>query len=773
MKKFLIWLLAAALLATGCAVQIHIASASGSGDNEERVSGNFTYTLNDSGEAIITGYNGDDSELTVPKKVDNYPVVEIGADAFFGCDSLIRVSLPEGLQSIGDWAFYSCDSLTSITLPEGVHSIGDHAFYSCASLTSITLPEGLHSIGGGAFSRCTSLTSITLPNSLKAMGQNPFVRTKAEWSLSQDHPHFALVDGMLIDKGEKRLVSYSYGKLAENCVVPEGVHSIGDYAFFSCASLTSITLPEGLHSIGGYAFSYCDSLTSITLPNSLKAMGTNPFLGTKAELSLSPNHPHFALLDGMLFHKGERRLVYYPFDSLAGICEVPEGTLHIGSRAFYDTMALRTVVLPEGLQSIGDWAFSECDNLTNITLPEGLHSIGDHAFFSCASLTSITLPEGLHSIGSEAFFSCASLTSITLPKGLHSIGSWAFYDCDSLTSITLPEGLQGIGDWAFSDCNNLTILNIPASVITIGREAFNECPALTLTVVPDSPGAAYANENNIPFVYAELIVTQTPDPTPVPDMPAPETEAPDLTATPEPMPAFDSIMLLKEYQCDGFDYKLNMQGEAMIIGCQDAAGEVTIPAVLNGHPVTSIGDWTFYNNNRIISVTLPEGLRHIGTWALGRCSQLAGIALPDSLETMGENPFALTKAKLFLSPDHPHFALLDGMLFHKGERRLVYYPFDSLAGTCEVPEGTLHIGSRAFCNTMALRTVVLPEGLQSIEGDAFTWCFGLRRINIPASVMSIAPTAFTDCQALTLTVTPDSIGAAFANDNQIPFVYAE
>jgi hypothetical protein len=749
-KKLLIWLLAAALLATGCAVQIHIASASGSGDIEERVSGNFTYTLNDSGEAIITGYNGDDSELTVPKKVDGYPVVEIGAEAFFDCDSLIRVNLSESL-----------------------HSVGDHAFCFCSNLTSITLPEGLQSIGYQAFCFCSNLTSIALPDSLNFMGDNPFAGTKAKLSLSPAHPHFVLVDGMLIDKGKKRLVSHSYGGLAENCVVLEGLHSIGDFAFSYCDSLTSITLPEDLHSIGDFAFSYCDSLTSITLPESLHSigfeafsscdsltsitlpeglqsigdwafsrcesltsvtlpdslnfMGGNPFAGTKTKLSLSPDHLHFALVDGMLIDKEEKRLVSYPYDRLAENCVVPEG----------------------------------------------LHSIGSGAFYDCDSLTSITLPEGLHSIGDSAFYYCDSLTSITLPEGLQSIGDYAFYSCDNLTSITLPEGLQGIGYKAFFDCNNLTILNIPASVTTIESKAFHGCPVLTLTVVPDSPGAAYANENNIPFVYAEPIVTQTPDPTLVPDMPAPETEAPEPTVAPEPVPAFDSIMLLKKYQCDGFDYKLNMQGEAMIIGCQDAAGEVTIPAVLNGHPVTAIGDWTFYNNNRITSVTLPEGLRHIGTWALGRCSQLAGIALPDSLETMGENPFALTKAKLFLSPDHPHFALLDGMLFHKGERRLVYYPFDSLAGTCEVPEGTLHIGSRAFCNTMALRTVVLPEGLQSIEGDAFTWCFGLRRINIPASVMSIAPTAFTDCQALTLTVTPDSIGAAFANDNQIPFAYAE
>ena len=100
MKKLWTWLLAAALLITGCAVQGNTARAAGNGEPEERVCGDFTYTLNDSGEAVITGYSGNDLELTVPDKVDEYPVTEIGAKAFYGRYNLTTVTLPEGLQSI-------------------------------------------------------------------------------------------------------------------------------------------------------------------------------------------------------------------------------------------------------------------------------------------------------------------------------------------------------------------------------------------------------------------------------------------------------------------------------------------------------------------------------------------------------------------------------------------------------------------------------------------------------------------------------------------------
>ena len=221
-----------------------------------------------------------------------------------------------------------------------------------------------------------------MPDSLTAIDDNPFVGTKAELSLSADHPHFTLVDGMLIDKGEKQIVSHSHGSLAKKCVVPEGILHIGNNAFYRCDSLTGITLPEGLQSIGVRAFYECEglagiklpegfkrieneafygcsSLGGIALPDSLTAMGDNPFAKTKAKLSLSPDHPHFALVDGMLIDKGKKRLVSHSCGSLAETCAVPEGTQHIGASAFYSCDCLTGIRLPEGLQSIKKQAFMD------------------------------------------------------------------------------------------------------------------------------------------------------------------------------------------------------------------------------------------------------------------------------------------------------------------------------------------------------------------------------------------------------------------------------
>ena len=89
----------------------------------------YTYVLLEDGGARITGYDGEDAELTVPAELDGHPVREIGHSAFASCYSLTSVTLPEGLTTISNHAFDSCHALTTIALPEGLTAIGDSAFY--------------------------------------------------------------------------------------------------------------------------------------------------------------------------------------------------------------------------------------------------------------------------------------------------------------------------------------------------------------------------------------------------------------------------------------------------------------------------------------------------------------------------------------------------------------------------------------------------------------------------------------------------------------------
>ena len=180
------------------------------------------------------------TSITIPNSVTS-----IGVAAFYYCTGLTSVTLGNSVTSIGDQAFYGCSGLTSVTIPNSVTSIGDYAFYECKRLTSVTLGNSVTSIGNYAFYECSSLTSITIPNSVTSIGDEAF-------------------------KGCSGLTSIT---------IPNSVTSIGGEAFYECSGLTSITIPNSVTSIGNYAFFGCSGLTSITIPNSVTSIGVAAFEG--------------------------------------------------------------------------------------------------------------------------------------------------------------------------------------------------------------------------------------------------------------------------------------------------------------------------------------------------------------------------------------------------------------------------------------------------------------------------------------------------------------
>ena len=165
----------------------------------------------------------------------------------------------------------------------------------------------------------------------------------------------AMVDGTAItqignDDIPENIIEY------KKVVITKDITSIGNFAFSSCYSLTSITIPSSVTIIGNSAFFECSSLTSITIPSSVTS---------------------------------------------------------IGNSAFFECSSLTSITIPSSVTSIGGSAFSNCSSLTSVTIPEGVTSIGDSAFSDCRSLTSITISSSVNSIGKRAFSYCSKLTSVT------------------------------------------------------------------------------------------------------------------------------------------------------------------------------------------------------------------------------------------------------------------------------------------------------------------------------------------------------------------------
>jgi len=232
------------------------------------------------------------TSITLPNSVSS-----VGEHAFFGCTSLTNIAIPDSVADIGDWAFAGCTNLANVTIPNSLTLLGDGIFSGCASLTSVTIPDSVTSIGMLTFGGCTSLTNMAIPDSvsrigdwvfagctslvsvaigtsLSSMGENPFYLSTSLNSITVDASNtaYSSLDGILFNQSQTSLVRYPAGR-AGSYAIPEGVTSIGSWAFDSCSGLTGVTIPSSVDLIGSYAFSQCSNLTSVYV------MGNAP-LGT-------------------------------------------------------------------------------------------------------------------------------------------------------------------------------------------------------------------------------------------------------------------------------------------------------------------------------------------------------------------------------------------------------------------------------------------------------------------------------------------------------------
>lgn len=277
---------------------------------------------------------------------------------------------------------------------------------------------------------------------------------------------------------------------AEELVIPDRldryvVSAIDEWAFSGCSGLTSVSIPDSVAMVDGRLFESCDALLRI---------------------SVSPDHPVLATIDGVLFSKHDKRLICYPHGKTDASYQIPSGIQIIGNEAFSGCASLTSVFIPDSVTVIGDGAFFGCYSLSSISLPDSVTVIGDEAFHWCPCLTTISIPRGVTVIGNATFFECDGLTSVSIPDGVTAIKAGAFYGCSRLRSITLPPSLTTIEDEAFYGCSSLTAISIPDSVSAIGDWAFSECSKnLVFTVGRDSYAARYCKEKGLNYTYQDSL----------------------------------------------------------------------------------------------------------------------------------------------------------------------------------------------------------------------------------------------------------------------------
>ena len=175
--------------------------------------------------------------------------------------------------------------------------------------------------------------------------------------------------------------SYQIGRNIRSVDIPQGVTSIGDYAFSRCEKMDSLTINDATTSIGSWAFDECYKLTTLSLGKNITTIGDYAFLDC------------------------------HTLDNVT----IPPSVTSIGKSAFYRCYALTTLSLGENIEKIGSYAFAECGHLTNVTIPEKVKTIEPYTFGWCTSLKYITLPAGLTSF-KDRLVSCPAGFTKQSPK---------------------------------------------------------------------------------------------------------------------------------------------------------------------------------------------------------------------------------------------------------------------------------------------------------------------------------------------------------------------
>ena len=552
---------------------------------------NKTYDSRDNCNAVI---EKETNTLMVGCNATIIPssVTAIGENALNNCKGLTNISLPEGLTQIGIYAF-CCTGIKEVTIPQDVQEIGYMAFYGCENLTKvISKINEPFDLDNSTFEAINSSATLYVP-----VGTKEKYETAVGWKefkniVETDNTEYKVDDTFVVNGVTYKITSLDPRKVMvgsgdiTNVVTAIDKSTTGDLVIPA-----SVTGEDGneytVVSFSYGAFAGCSGLTSVTIPNTV----TN--------------------------------INWYTFSGCSGLTSVtiPEGITKIGEYAFANCTSLTSFTIPNSVTSIEAKAFSGCNGLTSITLPSGLKTLGDNAFASCTSLTSVTIPKSVKSIGTNfasfkvgPFPGCSNLTSIKVEDGNPNYDSRN--NCNAIiekeTGILLsgckntviPEGVTTIAYGAFSYCADLTSITIPDGVTYISPSAFNGCSGLTSITIPKSVEKIGANLG-------------------------------------EYMSAFDGCSGLTSIivedgnaiydSRDNCNAIIRTESNTLILGCMNTI----IP-----NTVTAIGDFAFYENSGLTSITIPSSVTSIGA-AFLNCNNLyvVTVEFEEPLE-IGKNTFS-------------------------------------------------------------------------------------------------------------------------------------
>lgn len=399
-------------------------------------------------------------EVTVPRTV-----IKILPYAFWGCDTIQKVTLSEYMEYLDDYSLANLKNLKSIVIPYSVKGIGLKAFADCINLQDVTIHPTVRTIHESAFDGCTKLNILAEEGSVAAQYKDNL----------ESQP--------IIEEEYEDVEDIIYN-------IRDDIQSIEDIITGNADNSGTIT-EENI--LGTSVVSSGHAV--ILIDNTKQTVNSGEDYSLEKEENKSDNSKS-EIVD--LFNTSDVKGNTIP--------KYTSVNNQIASRAFYGSQAMEQYTFPENITSIGEFSYAR-SNLKKVDIPDTVTTIGYGAFYHCDELSDVFIPESVTSIEAFAFQNTKWLkdwyatgqdfcivgdgillayngkdSHAVVPEGVKKIAPYAFYDHSGLLSVSLPDSLVEIGEAAFSGCVNLEDVYGGTNIVKICDRAFYECPLQTVKI---------------------------------------------------------------------------------------------------------------------------------------------------------------------------------------------------------------------------------------------------------------------------------------------------